>query len=354
MNKPLLLTLAATLLAGCRPTGFRYTLEGDIEGLADPVALIDDATADTLAVLPVTDGSFRYEGRYDQPTSLSLNSNGLTVGIVYLEPGAIRIEGKLDAAESSNRDKTVFYPSGTPANAAFGAHLRFWNRTFHALKTEDLDQARRAALFDSLQHAAERNLAANTDNIFGAAQIDVVQEIRGLSRAQVDSIVALFPPHLRNSRFMQQPLQRIERVFRSQELAEYADFAATDPDGRQVVLSEVLGSNRYVLLDFWFAACGPCRWEMPRIKAARQTYRERGFEVVGIARDKDAEAWKQAIAADGMTWVNLIDPDGRVCELYAVTKFPTNYLIDCATGKIVARDLQGTALAETLDELIGQ
>ena len=56
MKKTLLLLTAATLLSGCRPTGFRYTLTGHIEGLNDSVALVESVTKDTLAVLPAPDG----------------------------------------------------------------------------------------------------------------------------------------------------------------------------------------------------------------------------------------------------------------------------------------------------------
>ena len=54
MKKTLLLLTAATLLSGCRPTGFRYTLTGHIEGLNDSVALVESVTKDTLAVLHET------------------------------------------------------------------------------------------------------------------------------------------------------------------------------------------------------------------------------------------------------------------------------------------------------------
>ena len=112
--------------------------------------------------------------------------------------------------------------------------------------------------------------------------------------------------------------------------------------------------SRYLLLDFWFADCVPCRSEMPHIRTAYEAYHDKGFEVVGLSTDKDAGAWKKAIAEDGMAWINLTDADRRVCDLYSVTKFPANYLIDCSTGEVVARELRGKALAETLGELFKQ
>mgnify|MGYP001776423926 FL=1 len=106
MKKTLLLLTAATLLSGCRPTGFRYTLTGHIEGLNDSVALVESVTKDTLAVLPAPDGSFRYKGRYDEPTAAALvRKNGQTAAVLYIEPGNIHIEGRLNAEESSNKDK---------------------------------------------------------------------------------------------------------------------------------------------------------------------------------------------------------------------------------------------------------
>ena len=118
-----------------------------IEGLNDSVALVESVTKDTLAVLPAPDGSFRYKGRYDEPTAAALvRKNGQTAAVLYIEPGNIRIEGRLNAEESSNHDKIEYYPSGTPANDAFGAHMRFVNRALHAYNFEDHDQAYRAAL----------------------------------------------------------------------------------------------------------------------------------------------------------------------------------------------------------------
>ena len=80
--------------------------------------------------------------------------------------------------------KSEYYPSGTPANDAFGAHLRFVNRALHAYNFEDHDQAYRAALLDSLIGSSARNLAANTDNIFGVAMVDgVIHYDKDISRA---------------------------------------------------------------------------------------------------------------------------------------------------------------------------
>lgn len=353
--KQLLIPATLLLLSATPSPRFQYTLQGHIEGLTDSVSLVDGATNDTLARLPVIDGSFSYRGSYDQPTRVTLMEGSKIVGLFYIEPGDIRIQGRLNVKESSNRSKIEYFTSGTPANDAFGAHCRFQYRALHACNFEKHDQAYDKAVMDSLFKSPIRNLAANTDNIFGVSQIDGVQHYdRNMSRKELDSILNLFPAHLRQCRLMKMTVAEVERAFLSQELAQCTDFTTTDDHEKPVTLSRVMKHNRYILLDFWFADCGACRVEMPHIKDAYNTFGSKEFEVVGVSVDKDVDQWKAAVAEDGMTWVNLLDSKRGVCDLYSVTKFPTNYLIDCSTGKIVARDLRGKTLGETLEQLFSK
>ena len=350
MKKAFLFAASAAVLCSCS-TQPKYVVEGDIAGLEGTVYLFQQDSLIDSAV--VKSGKFRFSGPAGAPAMHDLldSRDGQPQAFamqLILEPGTISIKSDAD-------DPQVRHTTGTPANDAFGAHLRFVNRALHAYNFEDHDQAYRAALLDSLIGSSARNLAANTDNIFGVAMVDgVIHYDKDISRARVDSIVSLFPPHLRTCRLMKRPLEHIERVLRSRELARYVDFTANDAGGNPVTLSQVMKRSRYLLLDFWFADCVPCRSEMPHIRTAYEAYHDKGFEVVGLSTDKDAGAWKKAIAEDGMAWINLTDADRRVCDLYSVTKFPTNYLIDCSTGEVVARELRGKALAETLGELFKQ
>jgi thiol-disulfide isomerase/thioredoxin len=54
-------------------------------------------------------------------------------------------------------------------------------------------------------------------------------------------------------------------------------------DGGTARLSAFRG--QLVLINFWATWCAPCREEIPAFIKVRQAYRDRGFEIVGIAID---------------------------------------------------------------------
>ena len=119
-------------------------------------------------------------------------------------------------------------------------------------------------------------------------------------------------------------------------------------------ISDVVSKNKYTLIDFWASWCGPCRREMPNVVAAYKEYNKKGFGIVGVSLDSDAEAWKKAIKDMGMTWDHMSDVKGWQCEgaaLYGVNSIPATVLV-AQDGTIIARNLRGEAIKEKLAELL--
>ena len=137
--------------------------------------------------------------------------------------------------------------------------------------------------------------------------------------------------------------------------AQVQDFSSTGLDQSEYRLREVCAHNRYTLIEFWASWCAPCRVETPHIIDNYKAYNPKGFEVFAFSLDDDRDAWAKASQEDGIPWINTSDLksfDSPIIEQFGIDFIPTNFLLD-SKGVIVATDLRGEALKNTLAKLLG-
>ena len=75
-----------------------------------------------------------------------------------------------------------------------------------------------------------------------------------------------------------------------------------------------------------------------------------------MSLDKDAKAWKDAIAKDKLAWIqisNLKFWDEPIAKQYKVESIPATFILD-AKGNVVAKDLRGDELRAKIMELLAK
>lgn len=118
----------------------------------------------------------------------------------------------------------------------------------------------------------------------------------------------------------------------------YIDFTAPDLQGNPVTLSSRI-KGKVALIDLWASWCGPCRKMSVSLIPVYEKYKDKGFAVVGVAREeKNTKAMEQAIALHKFPWLNLVElnDQARIWEKYGVGNAGgATFLVD-GSGKILA------------------
>jgi peroxiredoxin len=128
-------------------------------------------------------------------------------------------------------------------------------------------------------------------------------------------------------------------------------FTQNDVNGKPVSLSDLKG--KYVLVEFWASWCAPCRAGNPNLRKQYELYKDKGFEIISVSLDNVKEKWVDAIAKDGLPWIQVSDLKGwnnAVGRLYGVRAVPQSFLLD-KDGKIIGNTLRDESLNAKLAEI---
>lgn len=87
---------------------------------------------------------------------------------------------------------------------------------------------------------------------------------------------------------------------------KYIDFEVCNSDGKTVKLSS-LYTGRIIYIDLWASWCGPCRKHAKELIPLYEKYKDKGFQVIAIAREQREENMHKAVKKDGYPWLSLLE-----------------------------------------------
>jgi thiol-disulfide isomerase/thioredoxin len=138
------------------------------------------------------------------------------------------------------------------------------------------------------------------------------------------------------------------------ERGQTAVFAGADERGNPVSSDDFAGE--VYVVNFWYAACGPCRVEAPLLEEVWQTYQPEGVGFIGV-NIYDQPATALSFAEDyGITYPSVIDiVDGKTKLAFAavtpIQATPTTLVMD-RQGRVAARIIGQLPAASILSTLV--
>lgn len=153
---------------------------------------------------------------------------------------------------------------------------------------------------------------------------------------------------LRKERMRYTPLNK--------DLGSRLDLTFEDANGQKIATKDI--STPYIFVDFWASWCKPCRKEIPNLKEAVAKYKD-DLTIYAVSLDNKREAWQKAIKEDStQEFLQVIgtlrnESPTQLLRQLEIQTIPANFLLD-KERRIVAKNLRGEQLTQTLDSLINK
>lgn len=325
MRKLLLLTAAIAIIA-CKQEPKDYvTLSGKItDKSSDSVVVRSRTYSKTIKVN--TDGTFNDTLKVE--AGIYNFSDGNESTAIFLKNG-FEINITLDTKQF---DETIKYSGVGAEHSNFLAKNNLMQeQLFDMDALSNLDMPGLDSKFNEIKSTLTEFYDANKD-------IDT-SIINNLSK-NIDPMLNYYKGYLAESIALKTELAKGTP---SPVFDDYENY-----NGGKTSLSDLKG--KYVYVDVWATWCGPCKAEIPSLKALEKQYHGKNIQFVSLSIDDDRshggswdkarEDWKAMIADKELSGIQLFAPNGWQSQFvldYKIKGIPRFILID-PNGDVVTPD----------------
>lgn len=368
------------LICSCtQHNGFSLSGEVPVAWEGKPVLLMLNDVNQPYAIdsTHISDGKFHFKGRFNMPRYCSVvicldpnnrtDRNKLIRFSLFIDSTAINVACDNSGAvpqflfSGSNTQKeyeTLQHEIQTlqaDRKKSFTAYTQAYYYGDNLTRAIELakETTAKGKKIEEAQVAYVKNHPGSVISILIARELCHVNS--PLSLKEIEQLFTSLAPHLQESEMGKELRQIIQRrqVFIGEP---FIDKELLTPDGSPQKISDFILPGHTTLIEFWASWCQPCRGEFPHLRKTYEKYHPKGFNIVSISIDSDADSWKKALDEEQLPWGQLLDynsrktPEKSAFRAYNLTGVPSSILLD-EKGNILLLNARGGWLDATMQEI---